>query len=95
VNPASTISVRLEGIDLLLEGEASRETDPQTLESLVQLYRDSGWPAEVDGDSVTAPSSAPSAGPPPWDRYRFRFRTAIGVATVEPHGATRWRFADR
>ena len=25
-------------------------------------------------------------------RYRFTFHTAIGNATAEPHGATRWRF---
>lgn len=91
-NPAATISVRLVGLDLVLEGEVHRETDPQTLETLAQLYRDSGWPVEVAGDSFTAPFSAPSAGPPPWDLYRFVFHTAIGVGTAEPYGATRWRF---
>jgi hypothetical protein len=24
--------------------------------------------------------------------YRFTFHTAVGNATAEPHGATRWRF---
>src|SRR6266508_3411494 len=62
-NPACTISVRLTGIDLV-----------------------------VEGDAFTAPFSAPSAGPPPWHLYRFTFHTAVGVATAEPHGATRWRF---
>jgi hypothetical protein len=47
---------------------------------------------EVDGDALTAPYSAPSAGPPPWHVYRFAFHTVFGVATREPHGATRWRF---
>ena len=47
-------------------------------------FRDGGWPAEVDGDAVIAPFSAPSAGPPPWHVYRFTFHTAYGVATVEP-----------
>jgi hypothetical protein len=92
-NPACTISVRLEGVDVVLEGEARRETGAEALESLAQLFRQGGWPAEVAGDSFTAPFSAPSAGPPPWDLYRFIFHTAIGVATVEPWGATRWRFA--
>jgi hypothetical protein len=32
------------------------------------------------------------AGPPPWHLYLFTFHTAFGVATAEPHGATRWRF---
>lgn len=91
-NPACTISVRLEGIDLTLEGEVRRVTDQPTLEQLAQLYRESGWPAEVEGDAFTAPFSAPSAGPPPWYLYRFTFHTAFGVATAEPNGATRWRF---
>ena len=91
-NPACTVSVRLPGLDLVLEGDAVRVTDRPTLERIVALYRDGGWPAEVDGDAFTAPFSAPSAGPPPWHLYRFRFHTAFGVASAEPHGATRWRF---
>lgn len=51
-----------------------------------------GWPCAVEGDAITAPYSAPSAGPPPWYLYRIRVHTAFGVATAEPSGATRWRF---
>ena len=91
-NPACTISVKLEGIDLILEGEAIRVTDQPTLQEAARLYRAGGWPAQVEGDAFTAPFSAPSAGPPPWQLYRFTFHTAFGVATAEPHGATRWRF---
>jgi hypothetical protein len=91
-NPACTISVRLEGLDLVLEGEARHTTDPAQLHALVKLYQEGGWPAEVDGDAFTAPFSAPSAGPPPWYLYRFVFHTVVGVATAEPYGATRWRF---
>lgn len=91
-NPACTISAKLEGIDLVLEGKAARVVDGPTLERAAALYRDGGWPAKVDGDALTAPFSAPSAGPPPWHLYRVTFHTAFGVATAEPHGATRWRF---
>jgi hypothetical protein len=91
-NPACTFSVRLEGIDLVLEGEATRVTDSETLEKLAARYRNGGWPAEVEGDAFTAPYSAPSAGPPPWYLYRFTVHTAFGVASAEPFGATRWRF---
>ena len=92
-NPACTISVRLEGVDVILEGEARRITDQPTLKQVAQLYRDSGWPAEAQGNAFTAPYSAPSAGPPPWYVYRFTFHIAFAVATAEPNGATRWRFA--
>ena len=92
VNPACTISVRAESIDLVFEGEATRVTDKATLEQASGIYRDGGWPAEVEDDAFTAPFSAPSAGPPPWHLYRLTFHTVFGVATAEPYGATRWRF---
>ena len=92
-NPACTISTRLTTIDLVLEGEGVRVTDGPTLERLAARCREGGWPVQVEGDAFTAPYSAPSAGPPPWHLYRFAFHTAIGNATAEPHGATRWRFA--
>jgi hypothetical protein len=89
---AATLSVRLKGIDLVFDGHAARTTDPATLEAVVKLYNAGGWPAEVEGDAFTAPFSAPSAGPPPWQLYRFTFDKVVGVATEEPYGATRWRF---
>ena len=91
-NTACTLSVKLQGIDLILEGEATRIKDKETLEKAAKLYNDVGWPAKVEGDAFTAPFSAPSAGPPPWYLYRFTFSTVFGVTTAEPHGATRWRF---
>ena len=90
--PACTVSARLETLDVVLECEARRVTDPETLETLAAHYREGGWPAEVEGDAFTAPYSAPSAGPPPWHLYRLTWHTAFGVAVAEPHGATRWRF---
>jgi hypothetical protein len=91
-NPAATISVGLTGIDLVLEGDTTMVTDRPTLERLAAMAREGGWPAQVEGDALTAPFSAPSAGPPPWYLYRFTFHTAFGVSTAEPWGATRWRF---
>jgi Pyridoxamine 5'-phosphate oxidase len=91
-NPACTISVKLPGMDLTLDGTAVRVTEPTVLEQVASIYRDIGWPAEVTGDAFTAPYSAPSAGPPPWHLYRFIFRTVVGLSTAEPNGATRWRF---
>ena len=85
--------MRLRGIDLVLEGEAHRVTDSSILERVAAVYRTSGWPAEVEGAALTAPYSAPSAGPAPWYLYRLTLHTAVGVATAEPYGATRWDFA--
>jgi hypothetical protein len=91
-NLACTMSIRLAGIDLVFEGEAVRITEPADLERVTARYREGGWPATVEGDALTAPFSAPSAGPPPWELYRLVHHTVFGVATVAPYGATRWRF---
>jgi hypothetical protein len=92
-NPACSVSVRLRGIDLVLEGKAVRVTDSSTVERVAAVYRTGGWPASAEGEALTAPYSAPSAGPAPWHLYRLTLHTAVGVASAEPHGATRWDFA--
>ena len=92
-NPACTLACQVTGLDLVFEGEAVQVTDAPTLQALAAHFRDGGWPVQVEGDAFTAPYSAPSAGPPPWNLYRFTFHTVFGVGTAEPHGATRWRFA--
>ena len=91
-HPACAISVGLEGIDVVVEGEATKVDDPHLMEALAAKFRAQGWPVQVENGRLTAPFNAPSAGPPPWDFYRFTFHTAFGVATAEPNGATRWRF---
>jgi hypothetical protein len=92
VHPACTLSASLPGIDLVFEGSAERITDGPTLEAVAGVWREGGWAAEVSGDGIVAPYNAPGTGPPPWQVYRIVARTVFGVATAEPHGATRWQF---
>ena len=52
-------------------------------------------PSEIvtdDGQSLTAPYSAPSAGPPPWDIYQITPDAVFALGTAEPYGAAHWRF---
>jgi hypothetical protein len=93
-DPRCTLSVATQEFDLVVRGEAHRVTDPQTVASMAQQWAKQGWPARVDesGSALTAEYSAPSAGPPPWHVYRLVARSATGVLTVEPGGATRWKF---
>ncbi|MYW90087.1 pyridoxamine 5'-phosphate oxidase family protein [Amycolatopsis rubida] len=93
-NPACSISVRLRGLDLILEGDARRVADSGTAARLAEVYRSGGWRATASGAALTAPFSAPSAGPPPRHLYRLALRRAAGVASAEPHGATCWEFAE-
>lgn len=92
-NANCVVSVALKGLDLVVEGRAVKVTDDATLQRLAKVFADQGWPATVKDGAFTAPYSAPSAGPPPWDLYMIKPKTAFGVATAEPFGATRWRFS--
>ena len=93
-DPRCTLSVAARAFDLVVEGDAGLVTDPATVSRMAARWTAGGWPARVDdsGSALTADFSAPSAGPPPWHIYRLVPRTATAVATVEPGGATRWRF---
>ena len=91
-NANCVISMSLTGIDLVIEGTAARMTDDKTLQRLAKRYADQGWPATVKDGAFTHEYSAPSAGPPPWSLYAVTPTTVFGVLTVEPGGATRWRF---
>jgi hypothetical protein len=89
-NPSCVISVSLPDLDLVVEGTARRVTDKAELQSLAERYAAQGWPAKATEGGLTAEYSAPSAGPPPWNLYAVTPSKAVGVATKEPYGATRW-----
>jgi hypothetical protein len=91
-NPNCAVSVSLGDIDVVVEGAARKVTDKSTLERLADLYASLGWPASATEEAITAEFSAPSAGRGPWDLYAVTPTVAVGVATKEPHGATRWHF---
>lgn len=91
-NPNCVVSVTLPDLDLVVEGTATQVTDSATLQRIAERYAAQGWPASVGDGAITAPYSAPSAGPAPWRLYAVTPNTAFGVATAEPNGAMRWRF---
>ncbi|EID17582.1 pyridoxamine 5'-phosphate oxidase-like protein [Mycobacterium xenopi RIVM700367] len=78
----------------MVEGTAHLITDPAIVAAMAARWAAEGWPARVDdsGRAITAEFSAPSAGAPPWFVYRLAPRAATAVGTVDPGGATRWRF---
>jgi hypothetical protein len=92
-DPRCTISLAVHEFDLVLDGTASKVTDPPTVAAMAERWA-ADWPCRVDdtGQALTADFSAPSAGPPPWFVYRVTPRAATAVGTVEPGGATRWRY---
>jgi hypothetical protein len=83
--------------DLIVEGEAGRERDEPTIRRIADLYDSKyGWSLTVrDDGAFDAPFGAPSAGPPPYEPYRFDLHLAFGLGMTEPFAATKWRFPDR
>jgi PPOX class probable F420-dependent enzyme len=93
-DPRCTLSVSTHEFDLTVDGDAATVTDRPTVAAMAERWAAEGWPARVDdtGTALTAEYSAPSAGPPPWSVYRIAPRAATALLTLEPGGATRWRF---
>lgn len=93
-DPRCSISVSIRDADVVLEGEAVRVTDADSVARAAKAWADQGWPAEPDasGSGITAPFNAPAQGPPPWDVYRIVPLSAIVVLGTEPGGLTRFRF---
>ena len=93
-DPRCALSLATQEFDLVVEGKARQVIDPPTVGAMATRWAAEGWPAQVDetGRALTAEFSAPSAGPPPWFVYRLSPHTATALQTVEPGGATRWRF---
>jgi PPOX class probable F420-dependent enzyme len=93
-DPRCTLSVAADTFDLVLEGDAQLVTDPAIVADMAARWAAEGWPCKVDetGRALTAEFSAPSAGPPPWFVYKIEPRAATALETIEPGGATRWRF---
>ncbi|HET7488679.1 MAG TPA: pyridoxamine 5'-phosphate oxidase family protein [Acidimicrobiales bacterium] len=93
-DPRCTLSVAVEEFDVVVEGRAERELDPDVVAAMAARWAAAGWPARVDdsGIALTADYSAPSAGPPPWAVYRLTPARATVLATTGVGGASRFRF---
>jgi PPOX class probable F420-dependent enzyme len=92
--PRCAVSVATLDYDLVVEGTAALVTDPEVVARMAASWAEAGWPCEVDesGSALTAPYSAPSAGPPPWSVYRMTPTSATALGTMDHGGATRWTF---
>ena len=93
-DPRCSISVGVHEFDLVVEGTAEKVTDPAVVAKVAEHFADDGWPCRVDdsGTAITAPFSAPSAGPPPWHVYRITSKRATALGTAGGGGATSWTF---
>ena len=93
-DPRCAVSLSTKGYDVVVEGTAELVTDSTVVAVVAARYAAGGWPCEVDesGTALTAPFSAPSAGPPPWHLYRVTPTKATALQVHGAGGATSWSF---
>ena len=93
-DPRCSVAVSIRDADVVFEGAAVPVSDPADLARITKAWAASGWPVEPDpsGSGITAPFNAPLQGPPPWNVYRIKPRSATVVLSAEPGGLTRFRF---
>lgn len=94
-DPRCSVAAPIDDYDITLDGEAHRVTDPAVVERIAAIYARIGWPAVAEGDVISAPFSAPSAGPGPWQVFRIDVRSAVALKTTGSEtdsGATKWWF---
>jgi hypothetical protein len=93
-DPRCTIAVATTDHDTVVDGRAELVTDPAVVAKVSATLNEGGWPCEPDpsGTALTAPYSAPSAGPAPWHVYRVTPTKANAVLVRDPGGATSWTF---
>jgi hypothetical protein len=105
-NPRCVVTVgspALPALDLVIEGEAVKVTDPATLKRVAAAYG-SGlhWPLTVRNRAMFGPN-APTAGPPPYALFELTPRTVFGLPGLTgmdrkgkrrkgPISPTRWSF---
>jgi nitroimidazol reductase NimA-like FMN-containing flavoprotein (pyridoxamine 5'-phosphate oxidase superfamily) len=94
-NPQCAMTARTDGLDLVVEGEATRVRDEASLQRVADAYRAKyGWPVTVREGAFDAPYGAPTSGPPPYEVYRVKPAVIFGFGTDDESAprSTRWEF---
>lgn len=91
-NPACNVTTGCnalnDGIDIVIEGRATRVQDDITLQQLADLYKSKyGWDFTVRDGTLTD-------GDHPALVFRIRPGTVFAFSKGEPFAQTRWRFTD-
>lgn len=80
------------GLDLVVEGTATKVTDGTRLHHVAGAYASKyGWQVEVRDGAFYA-EGAPTAGPPPYEVYEITPTVAFGFPNDAAFTPTRWRF---
>ena len=93
-DPRCAVAVATADYDTVVDGTARLVTDREEVAEVSRRLNEGGWPCEPDasGTALTAPYSAPSAGPAPWHVYRVTPTRATALYVREEGGATSFEF---
>jgi nitroimidazol reductase NimA-like FMN-containing flavoprotein (pyridoxamine 5'-phosphate oxidase superfamily) len=94
-DPHAAFTVQSDGLDLVYEGRATKVIDEAMLHQVADVYISKyEWPVTVRDGAFQAPYGAPTAGPPPYEVYRFAPDVVFGFGTDDELAprSTRWRF---
>jgi pyridoxamine 5'-phosphate oxidase-like protein len=87
------LATDVEGVHLVVEGEARRVHDEATLEHASAAFeRVYGWPTTVAGDELDAEYGAPTSGGPPYRVYQIVPTKVFALPAKADFMPTRWRF---
>jgi Pyridoxamine 5'-phosphate oxidase len=94
VNERCVVTTDTGDLHVIIEGEARRARDRETLEqasdAFAAIYQ---WPTTLSGEKLDAEYGAPTSGGPPYNVYEIRPTKAFGLPTDgESTTPTRWRF---
>jgi hypothetical protein len=88
-----SVATSCDDLDLVVEGNAARVTDPRRLQRVAAAYRTKyDWPVTVVGSAFTAPYAAPTAGEGPFAVYEVDPVTVFAFPTSDKFAPTRWLF---
>lgn len=91
-NAHCVITVASSGLDLVVEGEATKVSDDTKLRRIANAYTVQGWHPVVHNGVFHADDAVSGADPPPYDVYEVVPVTVFGLGTDEPYGTARWCF---
>lgn len=92
-NPRVSLTTHVDAMDLVLEGEAVRETGRARLERVAEAYAQTyGWHPRARDGALTGADGAPTAGPPPYLVLAVRPRRVLGFGHDDAMLPTRWTF---
>jgi hypothetical protein len=93
-DPRCAVAVATADYDTVVDGTARLVTDREEVAEVSRRLNEGGWPCEPDasGTALTAPYSAPSAGPAPWHVYRVTPTRATALYVRDEGGATSFEF---